>query len=288
MVSVAMFRRFTGRCFIVAAPRHSRWTPLLGILLSVGLWIGCCPPTHGQVASPPLSSADRELVHRCEAMYGTVSFTQEDVPRAKKRMQAVQQFFDTMPRSKIEERLVPIRQSLYRGTHAYTSVAFVLAYYGIDFDRNAQRVVEAIQLQSAPPAKLRAVQRKREEDTGVEEVSNAVERLYRRHRSAKLLVAYLHAPTDGILAEDQAVTVSALFLAYPADVLRAAQRDLDRLSELLVYDRGGTTYDIKHGDAGLVRRTLSTLVYSRDPVTTSLAKDLHRRFDRGLRKNPPS
>jgi hypothetical protein len=284
-MQVAVSRQWISCSSLTAtAMQRHLWVRLIGILLTAGLWSYCCSPTCAQLASPPLTTADQALVHRCEAMYGTMSGTEEDIPRVKNRMQAAKQFFDAMPRSEIERRLVPIRKSLYRGTHAYTSVAFVLAYYGIDFDLNAQRVVEAIHLLGKPPAKLRAVQRKAEGDSGAEEVADAVERLYKRRHSASLLVSYLRAPADGILAEDQAITISSLFLAYPTDVLWAARKDLGRLSESLVYDRGGWTYDTKHGDASLVRRTLHTLEHSRDADTAAQAKDLRRRFERGLRK----
>lgn len=250
------------------------------LLIVAGFCTWCCSATCGQLASPPLSPADRALVRRCQAFYGI----SEDRPGIQKESQAAKQFLDAMPRSELERRLVPIRKTLYRGTHTYTSVAFVLAYYGIDFDHNAQRVVEAIRLGWKPPAKLRAIHRFSNEDfdySGEYEVAYAVERLYKRRHSARLLVSYLRAPSDGAAAEDQADTVATLFLAYPTDVLWAARKDLERLSDCLGYDSGDV-----HGPR-LARRTLRTLEHHHDPQTASLAKDLHRRLERYLKRNPP-
>jgi hypothetical protein len=222
-------------------------------------------------ASPPLSTADRTLVRWCLARYGLWSVSAEQEQAERSAEQAARRFFDAMPRAEIARRLVPIRKALYRGTRAYTSVAFVLAYYGSDFERNAQRVVEAIALGPEPPAKLKAAGFKEqgEDPSGAEEVADAVETLYRRHHSAAMLRAYLRAPVDGHLGEDWGATIGSLFLAYPAEVLRAASDpdDMKRLAEC-VYDGAD--------DSSKVGRILRRLEHSRDPHTARLARRFHR------------
>jgi hypothetical protein len=235
----------------------------------------CVRSAFGQMASPPLSTSDRALVQRCMAMYG-----RWDVPEGQEqaRHKAAKRFFNAMPRAEIARRLVPIRKALYRGTRAYTSVAFVLAYYGSDVGRNGLRVVEAIRLANNPPVKLKAAGFKGQgnDDAGDWEVASAVETLYRRHRSAAMLQAYLRAPVDGAIGEDWWSTVGELFLLYPTNVLRAASdpHDMKALAEC-----ASAGVD----DDSTVQRTIRTLEHSHDPQIAQLARRFQRAFSSAFR-----
>ncbi len=250
----------------------------------------CSPHALAQMASPPLSRADRALVHRCLDMYGPyeggdeaeIAAEEAAKPRAKR-------LFDRMPKSEIERRLVPIRKSLYRGTRAYASVAYVLAYYGIDFDFNAGRVVEAISLAYRPPAKLRAagfklnVHDENQRDyAGEVEAGGAVNALYRRHHSDSLLRAYLRAPGDGEVGEDQWSEIGELFMLFPHHVLRAMQSQHDiAILASDIYEGAGDwkeVHGVTHGDFSKVWRVIHRLERSRDARTASLARRLDSAF----------
>lgn len=244
---------------------------------------GALPATDTSVlASPRLSAADRTLVRWCLARYGLWGVGMDDVDAEKAAERAAKRHFDAMPRDEIARRLVPIRKALYRGTRAYTSVAFVLAYYGIDFERNALRVVEAIALQLHRPEKLEnaGFKERGEDPAGAETVCIAVDALFRKYRSAALLRAYLRAPVDGHLGEDQDDTIGTLFLEFPADVLGAAEapRDMSQLVECVSHGAGDWSRDREHGDFRKARSIVRRLAHGRDPRIARFAKRLAKKM----------
>ncbi len=218
------------------------------------------------------------MVRWCLARYGLYGVPEVNAEAEKSAEQAARRFFDAMPHAEIARRLTPIRKALYRETRAYTSVAFVLADYDIDFERNAQRVVEAISLIGKPPAILKAAgfRPQGEDPSGAEAVADAVETLYRRHHSAAMLRAYLRAPVDGHLGEDWGGTLASLFLAYPTDVLRAASdpQDMKLLADGVHSGLHGP--DASVDDRSKLRRVLRMLENNDDPQTARLAKQFRR------------
>ena len=155
------------------------------------------------VASPPLSLQDRRLVRLCLARYGYPDLENSSIEAMKSAERIAKLYLDAMPRTEIARRLVPIRKALSLGGRAYTSVSFVLAYYDIDFEQNALRVVEPFTFREVPTKLKRAGLKQMGDDyfdwTGYMEAGSAIGILYRRHPSAKLLRAYLHLSVRSFL-----------------------------------------------------------------------------------------
>lgn len=241
------------------------------------------------LASPPLSLSDRRLVRLCLARYGLwgVYYKQANTEETAERN--AKSFLDRIPRAEIARRLVPIRKALYRGTRAYTSVSFVLADHGIDFEKNALRVVEAISLIETP-TKLKTTgfnPNKGEDPIGMEGVAGAVGILYRKHHSAKVLRAYLRAPVDGHMGEDYCSVISTLFVTYPVDVLRVAstQEDLELLASAVYHGGGDWSKKTKYGEHGKVWRVIHKLERSPDPKLVRLTKRFRRVYRATVNSN---
>lgn len=240
------------------------------------------PATDASIlSSPSLSKEDRVLVRWCLARYGLGSywFAQESAEKSAER--AAKRFFDRMPTTEIGSRLTPVRKALYRGTRAYTSVSFVLAYYGIDFEKNALRVVESMALLTEnKPSKLKlaGLASLGQDSVGAEGVPAAVTKLYARNQSASLLRAYLHSPADGTLMEDKCWTLGGFFLKYPAQVLQAAAtpRDMESLA-FYVYE---VSDDHRRRRGRKVWRILDRLEGNSDANIVRLAKRFRRVYAR--------
>ncbi|MCX6381918.1 MAG: hypothetical protein NT023_20980 [Armatimonadetes bacterium] len=240
------------------------------------------PATDASIlSSPSLSKEDRALVRWCLARYGLpgVYADQEVVERAAER--AAKRFFDRMPSAEIARRLTPIRKALYRGTRAYTSVSFVLAYYGIDFEKNALRVVESLSLMILDkPSKLKlaGLASLGQDSGGAEGVPAAVTKLYARNQSASLLRAYLHSPADGTLMEDKCWTLGGFFLKYPAQVLQAAATPRDM--ESLAFYAYEVSDDHRRRRGRKVWRILDKLEGDNDAIIVRLAKRFRKVYAR--------
>src|SRR5205807_1978525 len=151
---------------------------------------------------------------------------------ARERRSAAQ-YFRSLTRSQLRHRLEPLRKSLYRGTFAYSSVAFVLAYYGIDVIQNAGRVLYAFHLPSSgSPSALEKDREEREKEWEAGEATSdyvvgAIQRIYRRHPSDTLWALTLQAWREsGSASEAIPGELTEAFLRYPAPLLRAASRVL--------------------------------------------------------------
>ncbi len=232
------------------------------------------------LSSPPLSKEDRTLVRWCLARYGFWGVASEQEAAEMSAHKAAKRFFDRMPSAEIARRLTPIRKALYRGTRAYTSVSFVLAYYGIDFEKNALRVVESIHLMKHTPAKLQEAGFKPQgqDPYGAQGVAGAVKTLYSRNHSAPLMRAYLRAPVDGFMAEDSLDTIGKLFLKYPGRLLVAASSpdDMKSLAECAYSVSGDWAKSNKPRRYPKVRRIIHNLEQSSDLNTARLAKRFRR------------
>lgn len=241
------------------------------------------------LASPSLSTEERALVRWCLARYGLHFIYSGSREAEKSAERAAKRYFDKMSTAEIARRLTPIRKALYRGTRAYTSVSFVLAYYGIDFEKNALRVVESLSfLIENKPSKLKlaGLEPLGQDAVGAEEASCAVANLYSRYRSVALMRAYLRAPADGFMAEDHWDVVGRLFLKYPAQVLQAAvtPSDIESLA-FCVFDVSDDYFGGKKRRGRKVWRILDRLERGNDANIIRLAKRFRKVYSHEVAKH---
>jgi hypothetical protein len=234
------------------------------------VFAGWASSVSAQMADPPLTPSDRAVVQKCMDMYGVSRYNSESTEAIEAAKAQAKSYFSRIPKGTLTQTLVPIRKSLYRGTSAYTSVAFVLAYYGIDFEQNARRVVGSIALAGTPPAKLIATGFHETEfdRAGEWEAGDAVTTLYRHHHSAVLLQSYLRAPVDGAIAEGWNSYILDLFLAFPGDVLRASksEQDMKKLAEAILGE------DPPGDEHARVLKTIQRMRRSRNAELAALAQ----------------
>src|SRR5579862_787592 len=82
------------------------------------------------LANPPATSSRSRMVSYCIAMFV-----------GNHRVRQAKRYFSRMPRQRLKSRLTVIIHSEIRGTLAYASAAYVLAYYGIDTAKNMRRML---------------------------------------------------------------------------------------------------------------------------------------------------
>ncbi len=210
--------------------------------------------------------------------------------------------FDRIERAKLKSALVSLLKKSIAVGLRYTSVAYVLAHYGIDRHANTQRMLYCLDDRYilATPEAIR------EQVTGGEaypKVAKPFIELYDQHPMPDLLVFIMNANVDGGLAEHVEEFLSELFFLYPCQVIAAASRShnkefgtvgIARLALNLVDAAGdwdghrGKQPQNEHEAARMgiydrVRRVIRRECNSRNPSCARLALQLRREFEKLLK-----
>jgi hypothetical protein len=197
-------------------------------------------------------------------------------------------YFARLRPAQIQRQLVPLRQSLRRGSPAYSSVAYVLAYYGIDVEQNVKRLLLVWNPPRALPSGAWPGQ-ERDGFNGVEVSLPCVERLYKRHPQRGVLRQLLTFDRDGTASEGPDYYVTDMFLAYPLPMLRAAGEGGDgamrQLAESVAW--AGVQENPKHkgqwDDYSKVYAAIRRAEHQGDPSLKKVTCRFRRMFEKAIR-----
>ncbi|HLY67828.1 MAG TPA: hypothetical protein VKU60_19980, partial [Chloroflexota bacterium] len=92
-------------------------------------------------------------------------------------------YFARQSQEQLVTELVPIRKSLHRGTESYISVAYGLAYFGIDVDGNFKRMLSGWFVPDSTAGDLQILAMEGEPDEGLD--AYAMDRIYARFPSGE-------------------------------------------------------------------------------------------------------
>lgn len=240
------------------------------------------------------SVSEKRLLAYCVANYrglqlrGTNGYESGGYEAERKEDRAATRFFDTLSRQRLESRLVLLRKSLYRGTIAYTSVAYVLAYHGVDVNRNAERILYAFRAPETTPGSVLEAEKERYAPW-CGDFFEAINRVYKRYPSDRILERVFHLSSD---AEDWCDEQVVLFLRHPAAVLRVVNRigQMEGFASGILPDYAGDYSRVHAGqtskpDYRRVRAILGKMVRSSDRDVASNARKCRKLFEKTLR-NP--
>jgi hypothetical protein len=186
--------------------------------LCLGLYVLFAPP-----AKADLTAQQKHLVKACNAM---LLYTRADNYEAALK---AQKQLDRTPRSTLRRQLEPCLKQVPVGSGAYQSVAFVLAYYGIDVTENARRML----IYRPVPKDYKDVGRV------AEDVYYRLAHIYSlRHRNAYILERILSDKSDGAGATAVRGVRLRFLVKYPETVLRVVSRKPANL-KLLARDVAG-------------------------------------------------
>ncbi len=140
------------------------------------------------------------------------------------------QFERRLPRSN-----VPTWQRLQKQTPGSRSgsadLAFILAYYGVDYHQNLRRLLLPYHRWRRTLARPSASASTHDEAV-VESLPSDLEILYRKHRDPESLGLLLDMQSDGAVAEEQVGALQELWQGHAVTMLRAAAGSPVRLGNL--------------------------------------------------------
>ena len=190
--------------------------------------------------------------------------------------------FDREVRPADARRCRLLQSSVRPNSQAYADLAFVQAYWGVDYEANLQRLLRPYRLwthdiqrwereyppRSGPDSSL----------TKLYGVFHALNYLYLKHHDLKSLGLWLDLRLDGDWSEESDDELGELWQRHAADMLRAAAhspRRLENLADALEYSRMNSVDSAQ--DRRLRReffRSLAPLTRSPDPPVARTASRL--------------
>lgn len=237
-----------------------------GLCRAILLWMLLCLPTAASAAPPGaahprVNASEKRLLALCRGMY--------DPGPLEKQARAT---FTKISQAGLRQRLAPLLPKLKSDLVDYSSVAFVLAYYGVDPRQNVDRML------------LPYVRWRRNPSVGamvMDSLPHSLERVYRRRNEEFVLRQILGFQADGSISASMSSVKADLFLDSPNLVLRTAagrRADLERLAISLWSESG----DKKKSPR--IRATLQKMAGSGDPQVARAARfcreDIQRRNQR--------
>jgi hypothetical protein len=124
-------------------------------------------------------------------------------------------------------RLTRFQRQTPGTSQRYRQISFVLAYLGVDYRCNVQRLIHPVELWNHGRYSELAIYERDNSDPLSEIVAYLV-RLYRRHRDPQLLRILFAWRLDGHWAEELDVEKVRLLTVYPSAVLRAVRPSRSR------------------------------------------------------------
>lgn len=163
-----------------------------------------------------------------------------------------------------------LQASVRPNSQAYAELAFVQAYWGVDYDANLQRLLRPYRLWTRDTARwsreypsLNALDSSLTELYGI---FHALNYLYLKHHDLKSLGLWLDLRLDGAPSEGNADELGALWQRHSSDMLRAAAfspRRLENLADALEFSWMTT------GEPAQDRRLRREFIRSLLPLTRS-------------------
>lgn len=163
-----------------------------------------------------------------------------------------------------------LQSSVRPNSQAYAELAFIQAYWGVDYETNLQRLLRPYRLWTHDINRWeREYPRFGASDRSLTELSgvfHALNFLYLKHHELKSLGLWLDLRLDGGWAEESDDDLGELWQRHSTDMLRAAAhspRRLENLAKALEYSR------MSSGDAAQERRLRREFLRSLQPLTQS-------------------
>lgn len=210
------------------------------------LWVGTALLAAllcGRLEATQASTPADPLVRACQTLYNS-DWSTDISPQAcwakAMREQAAGRVLNRMPQAALCRRLVSLLTRLKPGSDAYVSVAYVLAYDGVEVVSNLRRMA------------LAATQAGADEESAWVNLPDKLAKVYWAHPSEAALRVVLRVQGDGELSEDLASVRGGLFLAHPCAALHVAAQDKVALSRLA----GDLAYETVGEDGGTRARSL--------------------------------
>lgn len=223
--------------------------------------------TLGVAVPAPARQAAPTAVTRCVDLFGSVEISGDGAEyRRFVRREALGEgrgraYFRSWSSGKLRKMLAPLLNAYKPSDVRYVSVAYTLAYHGVDVDANAGRMVKFI----------KASRNRAALDTAGERL----ETVYRRHPSASVLHDLLIMHGDASIQMGYNQTRIRLFLKEPGVVLKSASTDHAAADEL--------TQALCDLDAGAndpaVGKTLEKMALNADPAIAAMAKRIRIALD---------
>jgi hypothetical protein len=133
-----------------------------------------------------------------------------------------------------------LQKELPTNSKYYANVTFILAYYGVDYERNLERLLKPYRdwrnQYRKPPSRsdgnVATSEAYDENSVDVEDIPPKLALLYQKHHDARSVGYLLDMRTDGALAEAQADALEHLWPENKATLLRSAFGSATRLHNL--------------------------------------------------------
>lgn len=261
-------------------------------LLTVSLLFAASHSVGAMSGADKQPLSDKRLLAYCVTVYrglqmrGPNGYESGGYESEKREYRAATKVFNLLPRQVFERRLVPLRKSLYRGTIAYTSVAYVLAFYDVDVVENCRRMLYAFDVPPTTPEAVRDAEIERYAPW-CGDLFDAVNQVYKRHPSDRILAMVLKLQSDG---EDWCDEQATLFFLNPSAVLRVSNR-IGRIDLLAteILPRYAADYSRVHAgkakgpDYSRIRAILDRMIQSSEREVARAARSCRVLFEKALK-----